>query len=386
MTRAPLGKNVVDEVSFGAIVKIRDQLLEMQQKGAHVFRLESGDPSFSVEDHVVRGMEDALESGKTHYTESTGIRELREAIAQDLRERNGIRDASPENVLVTNGGMNALYVSFRSLLSPGDRVIIPDPMWTEIAEIVKLAGGVPVPLSVEEYPGRIRDPGAGSGVKCIFLNSPHNPTGKVFNASEIRAIIEFATQHNLFLISDEAYQDVIFDGRRPFSPGSEYENAISLFSMSKTYAMSGLRVGYLHARDPVLLERMKKMLRVTINGVNSVAQYGALAALKGSQEGVERMRQEYQKRRDLIYHAVKDSEYLEPRYPEGAFYLWCRIRKYPAGISDPSGMAEYILRRTGVGSVPGPVFGNAGRNSLRFAFSASTDKVREASELLKALT
>lgn len=386
MTRAPLGKNVVDEVSFGAIVKIRDQLLEMQRTGAHVFRLESGDPSFSVEDHVVRGMEDALESGKTHYTESTGIRELREAIAQDLRERNGIRDASPENVLVTNGGMNALYVSFRSLLGPGDRVIIPDPMWTEIAEIVKLAGGVPVPLSVEEYPDRIRDPDGGRGARCIFLNSPHNPTGKVFDPSEIRAIIEFASRHDLYLISDEAYQDVIFDGRRPFSPGSEYENTISLFSMSKTYAMSGLRIGYLHARDPVLLERMKKMLRVTINGVNSVAQYGALAALQGSQEGVERMRQEYQKRRDLIYHAVKGSEYLEPRYPEGAFYLWCRIRKYPAGVSDPSGMAEYILRRTGIGSVPGPVFGSAGRDSLRFAFSASTEKVREASDLLKALT
>ena len=156
--------------------------------------------------------------------------------------------------------------------------------------------------------------------------------------------------------------------------------------MSKTYAMSGLRVGYLPARDPVLVERMKKMLRVTINGVNSVAQYGALAALKGPQAWVARMREEYQRRRDLLYHAVKDSPYLLPRFPEGAFYLWCKIRKYPEGVSDPWGMTEYILRKTGVGSVPGPVFGSAGADSLRFAFSASTEKVREAAELLKALT
>ena len=386
MARTPLDKNIVDDVSFGAIVKIRDQLLEMQRKGAKVYRLESGDPSFSVEDHVVQGMEEALASGRTHYTESTGIRELREAIAQELRTRNAIRDASPENVLVTNGGMNGLYVSFRSLVSPGDSIIIPNPMWTEIAEIVKLAGGVPVPLPVEGYSDHVRARIREGKVKGVFLNSPHNPTGKVFDASEVRSIIELASQHGLYLISDEAYQDVIYDGRATFSPGSEYEDTVSVFSMSKTYAMSGLRVGYVHARDPVLLQRMQKMLRVTINGVNSLAQYGALAALKGSQQWVERMRREYQTRRDLIYDAVKDSPYLEPRYPEGAFYLWCRIRKYPEGVSDPFGMSEYILRRTGVGSVPGPVFGSAGADSLRFAFSAGTEKIREAAELLRALT
>ena len=152
-----LGGNVVDGVSFGAIVKIRDQLLEMQRQGSKVYRLESGDPSFSLEDHVVRGMEEALAQGKTHYTESTGIHELRVAIAQDLRARNGIPDASPDNVLVTNGGMNGLYVAFRSLLSPGERVLLPDPMWTEIAEIVKLSGGVPVPLPVEGYADAVRE-------------------------------------------------------------------------------------------------------------------------------------------------------------------------------------------------------------------------------------
>ena len=143
---------------------------------------------------------------------------------------------------------------------------------------------------------------------------------------------------------------------------------------------------YVHSRDPLLLERMKKMLRVTINGVSSIAQYGALAALRGPQDGVARMRKEYQLRRDLLYAALKESPYLEPRLPGGAFYLWCRIRQYPKGVSDPAGMTEYILKRTGVGSVPGPVFGPAGADSLRFAFSAATDKVREAADLLRAMS
>ena len=385
MARIRLEPNVVDEVSFGAIVKIRDQLLEMQRQGSKVYRLESGDPSFSLDEHLVRGMEEALDRGKTHYTESTGIQELRAAIAAHLRAKNGIRDASAENVMVTNGGMNALYVTFRSLLRPGDRVALPDPMWTEIAEIVKLAGGIPVHVPVDGYLEGIRDVASREKLAVIFLNSPHNPTGKVFPAAETRAVIDFAREHDLYLVSDEAYQDVIFDGRPHFSPGSEYESTVSLFSTSKTYAMSGLRVGYLHARDPLLLERMKKMLRVTINGVNSVAQWGTLAALRGPQEWVARMRQEYQARRDLLYRALEHSPYLEPRFPEGAFYLWCRIRQYPEGVTDPWGMTEFILQRTGVGSVPGPVFGPSGANALRFAFSADTEKVREASELLRSL-
>ncbi|MGC8620018.1 MAG: pyridoxal phosphate-dependent aminotransferase [Thermoplasmata archaeon] len=384
MKKLTIEKNIVDDVSFGAIVKIRDQLLEMQRKGEKVFRLESGDPSFTLEGHIKNAIIDAIKNDKTHYTDSTGIPELRKAISEKLKRKNGIMDADTDNVLVTNGGMNAIYVAFRSLLNNGDKVIIPDPMWTEIAEIIKLSGGTPVYMPSQNFVESIEKT-RFQNLKAIFINSPHNPTGKVFTGNEFKKIIDFASDNALFLISDEAYEDVIFDGRKNFSPGSKYENTISLYSMSKTYAMSGLRIGYIHARDKKILERMRKMLRVTINGVNSITQYGAVAALNGPQDFVDLMKKEYQKRRDIIYYAVKDSKFLTPIKPEGAFYLWCKINEKPEGVHNSWDMSEFILKKTGVGSTPGPVFGPSGEDYIRFAFSADTKIIEEASSILKNL-
>lgn len=377
-----LRRNIVDDISFGAIVQIRDQLLRLQREGKKVYRMESGDPSFPIPKHVKEAICRALSENKTHYTDSTGIPELREAIADKLKRKNGIADASAEDVFVTNGGMNALYVVFRSLISRGERVVIPDPMWTEINEIIRLSGGRVLHMNYLDYTS-IEKFEKLKNVKVIFINSPHNPTGKVLSRDEIRAIIDFADKNGVFIVSDEAYEDVIFDGRMHFSPGSEYENTVSLYSMSKSYAMSGLRIGYLHVRDPRIKERIKKMLRVTINGVNSATQMGAVAALKGSQDIVEKMRNEYQKRRDILYPAVKESRMLEPVFPEGSFYLWTRIKKYPDGVRDEWGATEFILNKTNIGSTPGPVFGKRGRNHIRFAFSTSTDDVKEAAELIR---
>ncbi|WP_010917106.1 pyridoxal phosphate-dependent aminotransferase [Thermoplasma volcanium] len=383
MKQSTIGRNIVDEISFGAIVKIRDQLLEMQRQGKKVYRLESGDPSFSLPPHVKEAIKQAIENNKTHYTDSTGIPELRKAIAEKLVRKNKIKDATPENVIVSNGGMNALYVTFRSLLSPGDEVIIPDPMWTEIAEIIKLAEGVPIRLPVENYIEEMQKYEDDDKVKAVFVNSPHNPTGLVFTPKQIDGIISFAESKGIFIVSDEAYEDVIFDGREHVSPGSKYDNTISLFSMSKTYAMSGLRIGYAHTNSEILYDRMKKLLRCTINGVNSATQYGAVAALTGPQEFVGQMRSEYQKRRDIIFNAVSKSRYLEPVKPGGTFYLWAKIKEYPKEVKDSWDMTYYLLDKTGVGSSPGPVFGPAGDGYIRFAFSADTEHVREASELIE---
>ncbi|MGC9138376.1 MAG: pyridoxal phosphate-dependent aminotransferase [Thermoplasmata archaeon] len=381
MKKIVLKNNIVDRISFGAIVQIRDELLKLQREGKKVYRMESGDPSFPIPAHVREAICEALNDGKTHYTDSTGIPELRNAIAEKLRKKNGIQGATSENVFVTNGGMNALYVVFRSLLSKGEKVVIPDPMWTEINEIIKLSDGKVVHMNYLDYKdiekfGRHRD------ARAIFINSPHNPTGKVLSKNEIRNIIDFAERNGIFIVSDEAYEDVIFDGREHFSPGSEYENTVSLFSMSKSYAMSGLRIGYIHVGNEKIKERIKKMLRVTINGVNSATQYGALAALKGPQDIVEQMRNEYQKRRDIIYEGVKHSSLLDPVFPEGTFYLWARIKRYPDGVKDEWAMSEYILKKTNIGSTPGPVFGRRGKRHIRFAFSTNTDDVKEAAEII----
>ena len=151
MKKIELKNNIVDDISFGAIVQIRDELLKMQREGKKVYRMESGDPSFSIPDHVKQAICEALMNNKTHYTDSTGIPELREAIAEKLRSKNKISKASSDNVFVTNGGMNALYIVFRSLLSKNDKVIIPDPMWTEINEIIKLSLGNVIHMPYLDY-------------------------------------------------------------------------------------------------------------------------------------------------------------------------------------------------------------------------------------------
>ncbi len=381
MKKIELKNNIVDNISFGAIVKIRDELLKMQREGKRVYRMESGDPSFPIPDHVKDAICNALKNDRTHYTDSTGIPDLREAVADKLKRKNKILNATPEDVFITNGGMNAIYVVFRSMLARNDKVIIPDPMWTEINEIIKLSLGKVVHLNYLDYLDmeklkKHRD------ARAIFINSPHNPTGKVLPVEAQRAIVEFARENGIFIVSDEAYEDVIFDGREHYSPASEYENTVSLFSMSKSYAMSGLRIGYIFTSHEKLKERIKKMLRVTINGVNSATQYGALAALKGPQDIVIKMRDEYQKRRDIFYPAVKSTEYLDPVFPEGTFYLWARIKKYPEGVKDEWGMSEYILKKTNIGSTPGTVFGRRGRNYIRFAFSTKTEDVIEASRII----
>ncbi|MEM2938192.1 MAG: pyridoxal phosphate-dependent aminotransferase [Thermoplasmata archaeon] len=382
MKKIELKNNIVDDISFGAIVQIRDELLNMQREGKKVYRMESGDPSFSIPDHVKQAICEALMNNKTHYTDSTGIPELREAIAEKLRSKNKISKASSDNVFVTNGGMNALYIVFRSLLSKNDKVIIPDPMWTEINEIIKLSLGNVIHMPYLDYLD-INKFKKYKNVKAIFINSPHNPTGKVLTKEAMREIINFARENGIFIVSDEAYEDVIFDGREHFSPASEYENTVSLFSMSKSYAMSGLRIGYIFTENEKLKERIKKMLRVTINGVNSATQYGALAALRGPQDIVEKMRNEYQKRRDIIYSSISNTKYLEPVFPEGAFYLWAKIKKYPNGISNEWEFSKFILKEANVGTTPGPVFGSMGTNHIRFAFSIKTEEVIEASKILE---
>lgn len=384
MASRVLEENIVDSVSLGTIVQIRDQLLNMQRQGKKVYRLESGDPSFKLPDHIMKGIDDAMKSGKTHYTDSTGIPELREAISRKLKDKNKIKGAVPESVFVTNGGMNGLYVGFRSLISPGDEVVIPNPMWTEIAEIIKLSGGKPIYVPIERYTD-LENVLGDKKPKVVFINSPHNPTGRVFKPEEVSKVVEFANDSNAFIVSDEAYEDVIFDGNSHLSPGSIYEDTLSLYSMSKSYAMSGLRLGYVHTNNPKIKERIKKMLRCTINGVNSITQYGAIAALNGPQQVVEDMRKEYQLRRDLIFHGAKGSRYLEPFFPGGAFYLWTRIKEYPEGKKDSWDFSKYLLERTAIGSTPGPTFGPDNEDYIRFAFSTKTEDIREAAELIREM-
>ncbi len=387
-------RNLIDTIALGGIVSVRDRLLAEQAKGRKVYRLESGDPSFSVPAHILEAIKRALDGGQTHYTPGAGIPALREAAFRKMVEANQIPVKSPENVFITNGAMNALYVAFRALVDPGAEVIIPDPTWTETCDNVLIAGGKVARVRLDEahgyrYAADAIEAAITPRTCAIVINSPHNPTGLVLDRKGILDIVKVAERHGLWVLSDEAYEHVLYDGREHVSAGSlGYDKVVSVFSMSKSYAMSGLRVGYLAVNDRLICERVTKLLRNTINGVNSATQHGALAALTGPQDATRAMAAEYQKRRDVLFEGVESIKALHPFKPQGAFYLWARIDdswRAPDGRTGGWAMTDWLIDKAGVGSAPGEVFGPAGEGHVRFAFSCATEQVEAAAKVLKEL-
>ena len=338
---------------------------------------------------------DAGAAGKTHYVPNDGIPELRRALAEKLRTKNGIADVMPRDVFLTNGAMHALYVTFGALLDAGDEVIIPDPMWTEVADNIRLASGVPVRVAVEASTDFTYDPEAVAraitpATRAIFINSPHNPTGAVLARETLEALVAIARERDLWIVSDEAYEDVLYAPHTHHSvaaiAGDWADRVISVFSFSKSHAMSGLRVGYAVTRSSLLQERIQKLLRCTINGVNSLAQWGAVAAVTGPQEHLGAMRAEYTLRRDLLLGALAGLPGVRPFTPRGAFYVWTELEPAIYARLGVSGADELSakLAANGIGSAPGDAFGEQCGDAIRFAFSCDTEMVRTGAALLRS--
>ena len=385
----------VDQISLGKIVQIREQLLQAQAVGRKVFRFESGDPSFSIAPHVLEAIERAARAGKTHYIPNNGIPELRSALAAKSREQNDLPGVTPDDVFVTNGAMHALYVAFAALLAPGDEVIIPDPMWTEVAENIRLARGVPigVPLRMAddfEYRPEAVERAITPRTRVLFINTPHNPTGAVLSRETLQRLVDIARRHDLWIVSDEAYEDVLYPPAVHHSAGALAgdiaDRVVSVYSFSKSHAMSGLRVGVIVTRSPMLKDRIPKLLRCTINGVNSLAQWGALAAVTGPRDHLREMQAEYLVRRDLMLGALRDIPGLRPFTPKGAFYAWVELDRSlyaRLGVADADDLSMRLANQ-GIGSAPGDAFGHASVDAIRFAYSCSTEMVREGSGPLRA--
>ena len=399
MPPSAVAPHPLDDISLGLIVVIRERLLKAQAAGKKVYRLESGDPNFSVAPHILQAVEKAGAAGKTHYIPNSGIPELRKALAEKAVRKNGLAGVTEEDIFLTNGAMHALYVAFGALLSPGDEVILPDPMWTEVGENIRLAGGVTigVPLRADrdfEYDPAEIEAAITPRTVAIFLNTPQNPTGAVLSEQTLREIADIARRHDLWLVSDEAYEDVIYEPHKHFSIGSlvppeQSEKVISIFSFSKSYAMPGLRTGYIVTRSPLLKDRIPKLLRCTINGVNSLAQWGALAAVTGDQSQLPQMRAEYLARRDMLIAALSKIEGVRPFTPPGAFYVWAELDPSiyeRLGVADANELSDK-LAAIGIGSAPGSAFGQTCDDAIRFAYSCATSMVKEGAEALqKALS
>jgi aspartate aminotransferase len=391
----PAAHHPLDLVSLGKIVLIRERLLAAQAAGRRVYRFESGDPSFAPPRHVVDAVGDAAAAGKTHYVPNNGVPELRRALADKVVRRNGIAGITADDVFVTNGAMHALFVVFGALLAPGDEVIIPDPMWTEVAENVRLAGGTPVgvPLRAEddfEYRPDAIEAAITPRTAAIFLNTPHNPTGAVLSREALAAILDVARRHDLWVVSDEAYEDVIFAPAAHHSAaalaGDDAGRVVSIFSFSKSHAMSGLRTGYVVTTSPLLHGRIPKLLRCTINGVNSLAQAAAVTAVTGDQAHLAAMQAEYRVRRDLMVDALAGIDGVRPFTPRGTFFVWAELDPsvyQRLEVRDADALSERLADQ-GIGSAPGDAFGASCADAIRFSFSCDTAMVREGVAALRA--
>jgi len=383
---------IIDRVEFSGIVKVRDAILKLDKP----YRLESGEPSFDVPQHIKEAIVQALRDNHTHYVASAGIAPLRNAIVKKANETNAIPVKNPNEVIVTNGGMHALYVIFRSLLEAGDEVLIPDPTWTCVQELIKLAGGVVKRVPLHEELGWRFDPdelraAISDKTRAFMLNSPHNPTGGVLHRADLEQIAAIVSEHpHLAVVSDEAYEHVIYDGIEHVSlaslPGM-YRQVISVFTMSKSYAMTGLRLGYILTPDLLLMDRMAKVVLYTSNGVSSITQYGGVAALTGPQDCVAEFRTEYQARRDLFYEGIASIPTLRGKRPDGAFYAFVKVAdgwQAPDGRSDSWAMTEYLLKAR-VGSSPGVIFGPQGEGYVRFSTACVRSDLTGALDTMREL-
>lgn len=394
MKRKRKWKMDVEKLKEAGIVSIRDELLRQQAEGRTIARTESGDPSFDPPLAVSAAIAKALFTGKTHYTAGAGIPELRRAAAMKVVNENFIHGINMDNVLVTNGAMHGLYIAFQAMfISPNKgAVAVPTPTWTETEDNIRLAGGqiahFDFPIDdMEKFESDVRRWRGVSNLKAVVLNTPHNPTGHVMSTEQLMLVARLCDELDLWLVSDEAYEHLTYN-REHVSPARfmQSDNHVTLFSCSKSYAMSGLRVGYLVTPHKPLMRRLRYLTRCTINGVNSIAQYGAAEALlRTDQQYRTKMVLEYKKRRNILYSALQKCSFLEPAVePEGAFYIWARIKDFDPD-KDSGWDTTVRLLESGVGSAPGEVFGPGGKGFVRFAFSCATDHVERAAEKLAVM-
>lgn len=383
----------LDSIAFEGIAAIRDRLLAKP----HPLRLESGDPSFATPEHIQEAARHALKNGQTHYASSTGIGPLREAIVRKLARRNGVKSVtSPDQVLVTNGGMHALYCTYQALLNQGDEVIVPQPNWTPSGWMIRLAGGVLRPVPLEASAGfdwdvqRLAD-AVTPRTRAILVNSPHNPTGGVLSDRTITSLLALAERKNLYVIADEAYEDIYYTQTAPSSIAARAEQmgpqladqVVSCFTFSKSYAMTGWRLGYVCSPNQQVTDQIKKLILYSINGVATPVQYAGVAALDGPQDCVALMRNEYRLRRDLLLEGVAQCSLLKPPIaPGGAFYLYCGVTDEWDGTA--SQLADLLIESYGLGCIPSQLFGDPAPG-IRFSYACDTDMIRRALSVLHSV-
>lgn len=357
--------------------------MELRDQGATVYQFEGGEPFIQTPDIIKEAAKRALDENQTRYAPSSGIPELREAIAQKLRTRNRI-PAQPGDIIVVNGGMQGLFGAFQSIVNPGDEVLLFSPYWTPIKDLVAHCQGrsVMVPTREARASGYQQTLARYSTdrTRAIYYNTPQNPSGLVFTPEEAKAIAAFAQDRDLVVVADEAYEDLVYDGEHCSiaSIDGMFERTITSFTFSKSYGMTGWRLGYAVASEP-WMTGLRKATLYSSNGVSTPTQWAGLAALSIDTATLKEIKNQYRLRRDMLLSGLNDIG-LPCELPQGAFYAFPDVSRIS---KDSREAAEILLNSANVATVPGIVFGAEGESHLRFSFSTSIETIEAGLDSLR---
>ncbi|MDY6781702.1 MAG: pyridoxal phosphate-dependent aminotransferase [Cyanobacteriota bacterium] len=375
----------VEQVPPSVTLEIAAKAKAMKEEGIDVCNFSAGEPDFETPVHIKEAAKDALDKGYTRYGPAAGEPRLREAIAAKLQKDNALNYAA-ENVMVTNGGKHSLFNLMLALIEGGDEVLIPAPYWLSYPEMVKLAGGKPVIVQTDASnnykisPEQLRQ-GITPKTKLFVLNSPSNPTGAVYTPDEVRALAEVVVEKNLRVVSDEIYEKILYDGAEHLSIGAvgseAFERTVISSGFAKSYAMTGWRLGYM-AGPVELIQAMTKIQGHSTSNVCTFAQYGAIAALEGTQEPVQTMLEAFTQRRSVMVSAVEAIANLSCAKPDGAFYLFIDISK--TGLTSLE-FCNSLLDTQQVAAIPGIAFGND--RCIRLSYATDLESIEKGLERLQ---
>jgi aspartate aminotransferase len=378
----------LSEMPASATIAVSDKASALKRAGRDVISLAGGDPDFDTPDHIVAAALAAIENGATHYPAPTkGVLPLVEAIADKMERENGVGGINPTtDVIVTPGGKWALNLALGAVVNPGDEVLYLEPAWVSYPPMISLSGATPVPVSLPSEDNFLiteerLEASVSPRTKTILFNTPNNPSGRVMTREEAEALAAVAQRHDLYLIADELYEKIIYDGRSHISlaslPGMG-ERTLTINGLSKSHAMTGWRLGWLVGPTPVM-KLAAKMNGQTVTSAANFTMHAAVAALTGPQEEVEAMRASYQARRDFMVPALNQIPGIECRSIEGAFYLFPRFTQ---SEKDSVALAEALLEQADLAATPGIAFGQSGEGHLRFTIATAFSELERAVERL----
>ena len=361
---------------------------EMKEKGIDVISFSAGEPDFNTPKNIINAAIKAMEDGNTKYTSVNGILQLREAICKKFKDDNGL-EYNPSQIVVSTGAKQSLANTFLAILNPGDEVIVSTPYWVSYPELIKLADGKPVFVEGDEksnykFTKENLEKAVTAKTKAIVLNTPNNPTGTIYNKEELEVIADFAKKYDIIIISDEMYEKLIYDNENHISIASlskdAYERTIVIYGLSKSYAMTGWRIGYCAASEKIAKLMISIQSHVTSN-VCSITQYAALEALNGPQDEITKMINEFEKRRNYMINRIESIDNLSIVKPKGAFYIMINIEnclgKEINGkiLNDSMEFCASLLENEKLAVIPGKAFGL--NNYIRVSYATSMEAIKE---------